>query len=258
MESLPRIEDIESIDKTYASLQRLLTSHKHNITQSALSLESEDEQLCINSLILTTIYNPQAAQLDQDFLKCLYEEQFIAKHKQDIATLKQYIERTHAQLRQNQHQPTSQPPAIRDPEEFIKHGTMLRNIDTGLEALKQNKEFKEYKQKIWNINHTEPFDDGGNEDIFIASQTISIICPITKKNFENPVKSRTCGHTFSKEAIQSMFRRSTSISCPVVGCSHQITQNGLERDIVMEETVKRELRKKSREVQKDPDDITEL
>ncbi|GAM26154.1 hypothetical protein SAMD00019534_093290 [Acytostelium subglobosum LB1] len=197
----------------------------------------------------------QSSQLDNVFLKTLYLEQFVNKHKQDLAALKNYVETTRRQLQAN---PNAQI-QFRDAEEFFKKEGMLTNVPKEADKLKSYKEFKEYKQKIWQVNHTEPFEDGvDNEDIFIASQTVNIICPLTKKPFENPVKSVTCGHTYSRDAMLSMLKRTKTVGCPVVGCNKSCNESQLERDVEMEETVKRELRKRSREVQKDPDDIMEL
>ena len=43
-------------------------------------------------------------------------------------------------------------------------------------------------------------------------------CPITGKPFENPVRNRICGHTYSMEGLDHILRSTGRKSCPVPGC----------------------------------------
>lgn len=51
---------------------------------------------------------------------------------------------------------------------------------------------------------TEPIDDD-DEDLAVASERISIKCPITLLPMKDPVTSQKCPHSFEKEAILSMI-----------------------------------------------------
>ena len=49
--------------------------------------------------------------------------------------------------------------------------------------------------------------DGENDDIVLGHVQISLICPLTKKFFEEPVTSKTCNHSYSKAAILEHIKK---------------------------------------------------
>lgn len=70
-----------------------------------------------------------------------------------------------------------------------------------------------------------------DEDLAIARESISTKCPLTLREFTNPVSSSKCPHSFEDHAIRDMIRNSTiytaanhgtrrekSVECPVGGC----------------------------------------
>ena len=70
------------------------------------------------------------------------------------------------------------------------------------------------------------FDDD-DDDIVMDKATISTKCPITFQQFKEPYTSNKCPHTFEKNAILDMIRRSgsnfgrggaRSVACPIPGC----------------------------------------
>eukprot|EP00055_Hartaetosiga_balthica_P005340 m.15513 g.15513 ORF g.15513 m.15513 type:complete len:213 (-) comp4487_c0_seq1:265-903(-) len=65
--------------------------------------------------------------------------------------------------------------------------------------------------------------DHANDDLMI-SQTqaeISLKCPLTTKEFVNPIQSKKCGHTFEASAVESYIARKGKFNCPVQGCKHR-------------------------------------
>lgn len=75
-----------------------------------------------------------------------------------------------------------------------------------------------------------------DDDVAIARERISTKCPLTLKEFGEPVTSRKCPHTFEKEAILELVRGSSTtvgggrarggrgggeraVRCPVSGCT---------------------------------------
>ncbi|EGG13275.1 hypothetical protein DFA_11036 [Cavenderia fasciculata] len=264
--------DLDQLIRNYDKLAQLSQNQRYNILQSALSLAEFDET------------SDMMAQLDTSFLETLYIDSFITAYKADLQSLRQYIESRNAainkivitntisiyfysrSLKRGQAQQAAVA-QMRDFQEFITHSEMIKSKITPqqLANLRKNREFKELKHQIWKVNHDEPYQDqeGGDqngddeEDIVLSSQSVNIICPLTKKPFEHPVKSSVCGHMFSRDAIYSMFRNNAQTQCPQIGCSKAFSKSQLERSVDMESTVKRELRKRSRS-QKDPDNITDL
>lgn len=74
--------------------------------------------------------------------------------------------------------------------------------------------------------------DADDDDIVMDRATISTRCPLTFQQFKEPYSSGKCPHTFEKNAILEMIRRSNTrlgggagrggeraVECPVTGCS---------------------------------------
>lgn len=115
-----------------------------------------------------------------------------------------------------------------------------------------NHQFKEAVQ----IDEIEDFDDDENrnhnressedDDIIIDRQSNvnigSIKCPFTQTVFVYPVKSKICGHTFEKEAveryIQTQAQKQEIPKCPLPGCSNLLTADQMIRDVKMEKLIK--------------------
>jgi len=96
-------------------------------------------------------------------------------------------------------------------------------------------------------------DDDDDDDIEMLPPTQgatsqSTKCPITGMYFQDPVKSKTCGHTYSLAGIQQCIGMGRSTKCPVPGCSNtQVTMDNVEKDLEMEFRVKQQLRRDERE-----------
>ncbi len=54
-----------------------------------------------------------------------------------------------------------------------------------------------------------------------------------------PVRSTVCGHTYSRNAIEDYIRRKRNgtASCPMAGCSADVTRDVLERDMDAERSM---------------------
>jgi len=69
--------------------------------------------------------------------------------------------------------------------------------------LQQHKKYKEFKAKVWNVNHSGSLPDQEDEDIVLDVNTqINTICPITRSEMVEPKKNPACGHTYSEQAIR--------------------------------------------------------
>jgi hypothetical protein len=81
-----------------------------------------------------------------------------------------------------------------------------------------------------------------------GSQANSLKCPLTSMLLEEPVKSKNCGHTYSKQAILNHLR--VRKQCPVAGCNnHTLNESQLEPDQEKEMQVRRERKRQEREAQ---------
>ncbi|EON69839.1 hypothetical protein W97_09102 [Coniosporium apollinis CBS 100218] len=99
-----------------------------------------------------------------------------------------------------------------------------------------------------------------DDDIAIQRERISTKCPLTLKEFVDPVTSRKCPHTFEREAILSLIRQAGSldrrrgvvahVQCPVPGCSTLLTAN----DVAVDQLLVRKIRRIQQSRQREDED----
>ncbi|SMQ50196.1 unnamed protein product [Zymoseptoria tritici ST99CH_3D7] len=109
-------------------------------------------------------------------------------------------------------------------------------------------------------------DDDEDDDLAVSKATISTKCPITLKEFENPLTSKRCSHSFESAAIKEMIGQSATrtapgpgqrggekaMRCPVGGCKELLSMNDLEVNKVLVRKIQR--LQKSRRLQEEGDD----
>ncbi|KAJ8587279.1 hypothetical protein M405DRAFT_852965 [Rhizopogon salebrosus TDB-379] len=115
------------------------------------------------------------------------------------------------------------------------------------------------------INDFIPREDGDESDdedeLEIGGVTQDFKCPITLMLLENPLKSSTCGHAFSGEAIRDYLKRCppSGKSCPAAGCSQKLTIVMMVADSGLEKRVRLAARRAQRdEDNSDADDNDEV
>lgn len=62
-------------------------------------------------------------------------------------------------------------------------------------------------------------DDDENDDIAVAREVISLNCPLTLRQMEEPYTHAKCKHTFEKSAIMEYLPARGNVQCPQSGCS---------------------------------------
>jgi hypothetical protein len=81
-------------------------------------------------------------------------------------------------------------------------------------------------------------------------------CPITGMLFEQPVRNKICGHTYSSAGLSQLLKNKKK-SCPIPGCTmNYLAMNMVEEDEEMKMKVKRfkkreEMERKKREMEED-------
>ena len=83
-----------------------------------------------------------------------------------------------------------------------------------------------------NAKKNEPGQAEDEEGLVELGSTLSIKCPLTQKEFEDPV-TNTCGHSYEKSAVENYVRGATRKKCPVPGCGKQIEVENLQKDLVL-------------------------
>ncbi|KAI5781201.1 zinc-finger of the MIZ type in Nse subunit-domain-containing protein [Geopyxis carbonaria] len=76
-------------------------------------------------------------------------------------------------------------------------------------------------------------DNSGSDsdELEVAQEKQSFKCPLTLRDFEEPVKSTLCPHIFEKSAIFGMFRRGNQgVECPMPGCNKLLTKESMKVD----------------------------
>jgi E3 SUMO-protein ligase NSE2 len=60
-----------------------------------------------------------------------------------------------------------------------------------------------------------------DDDLVIAGETLSFVCPLSLQEFTEPYSNQHCSHTFEKSAIVEFIRSSpnSTVQCPQTGCS---------------------------------------
>ncbi|KAJ2844259.1 hypothetical protein IWW36_005255 [Coemansia brasiliensis] len=116
----------------------------------------------------------------------------------------------------------------------------------------RNEKYRDFRQQLWDVNHEgEPMPrlfagqagDESDEELVIAGARLTYRCPVTTSWLVDPVTSKQCKHSFSKEAILNFIRSSRgSCACPVDGCSKTIRSSDLYADKLLERKVARHLR----------------
>ena len=95
----------------------------------------------------------------------------------------------------------------------------------------------------------ENANDDSDDDLAVSKTTISTKCPLTLTEFQKPLTSRNCPHSFEGEAILSLINQSHQrengrqgekvVQCPVGGCSQILKRGDLHTDAVLIRQIKR-------------------
>ncbi|KAI8322242.1 hypothetical protein GQ54DRAFT_239128, partial [Martensiomyces pterosporus] len=123
------------------------------------------------------------------------------------------------------------------------------------EKFGRDAKYREFREQIWDVRHEgEPMpslsgDLGGSagesegEDLVIAGARMTYKCPITATWLMDPVTSKICHHSFSREAILDYLRaHHGSCTCPVGGCAQTIRIQDIVPDKILERKLQRHLR----------------
>lgn len=117
-----------------------------------------------------------------------------------------------------------------------------------------------------NENENDDEEEEGEEELEIASERISLKCPLTLLTFQEPLTSTKCPHSFEKQAILDMISHSPTtvppsdggrnrvraVKCPV--CSVLLTAQDLRKDPVLSRRVRRMEAMMQREEEDDEDE----
>ena len=84
-------------------------------------------------------------------------------------------------------------------------------------------------------------EEEDDDDLAIAREQISTKCPLTLREFEDPITSKKCNHSFERTGILEFIggNRTGQAQCPVSGCRETLRKSDLEVDRVIVRQIKR-------------------
>lgn len=102
----------------------------------------------------------------------------------------------------------------------------------------------DFNRQVWQYEHPgqemPQEDDEDGDEVIMAYEKESFICPLSQSEFVQPVTSARCRHTFSRQAITAYLRQHRGGGrCPVPGCDQQIQQSELKPDKAVERRMAR-------------------
>lgn len=120
--------------------------------------------------------------------------------------------------------------------------------------VKTKPDWQDFQVLLTDLGFSVENDDENDADIVMTKQKESFICPISLKQYENPHKryvlvlcldavtplsqltsvsfnSKSCGHSYSLEAIKSLAGSSRSVMCPISGCTDPVVIAALTPDV---------------------------
>ncbi|XP_018414969.1 PREDICTED: E3 SUMO-protein ligase NSE2 [Nanorana parkeri] len=116
------------------------------------------------------------------------------------------------------------------------------------EELRRNDKFIQFKEQLKDLRKQmgvpseEPevnLDD--DEEIAVTQSIDNCICPITQVEMVNPVKNKTCGHSYEKAAIEKMIqdrqKKGKSARCPRIGCEYDVSIGDLVPDVALKRAI---------------------
>ena len=143
---------------------------------------------------------------------------------------------------------------VREAKEINPNQASLEDHDMVLEL--REKLGEKVKKRSRDDDDLEIVDNVGSDDVH------ALKCPITGMFFEEPVRSKVCGHIYDRKGLNQLFSMRKT-KCPIPGCSNNgLSLNQVEVDDEMKLKVRRhktreEAAKKKRDLDETMDDDDE-
>ncbi|KAG5937061.1 hypothetical protein E4U53_000079 [Claviceps sorghi] len=102
--------------------------------------------------------------------------------------------------------------------------------------------------------HGHEADDAEDDDIAVAREVISLNCPLTLRQMEEPYTHVKCKHTFEKSAIIEYLPARGNVQCPQSGCNQTMSKALFAQDFLLDEVMLRRIQR-SKQAQPGLDDM---
>ncbi|KAK4506431.1 hypothetical protein PRZ48_000163 [Zasmidium cellare] len=117
------------------------------------------------------------------------------------------------------------------------------------------------------VTNAQGDEDDSDDDIAVSRATISTKCSLSLKEFEHPITSTKCPHSFEKVHIFDFINQSNqrmppvngrpgekAAQCPIGGCQQLLSKSDLRVDPVLVRKIKRLQKAKEMEMEEDEED----
>lgn len=170
-------------------------------------------------LVFTSNGEFTASQLDE-LRDCM---QTYAECDQRVSHNRKVLAQIKGQLQQGQ------APPMEDYVEFLRQRSDA--LAANEPPASQHPKCKEFENTLADLTAAREDDD----ELQMVGADINLKCPITMSVYEAtggmvPLKSKQCGHTYSKSGVAMLFRKATTAKCPVQGCGETVTKGMLAPD----------------------------
>ena len=136
----------------------------------------------------------------------------------------------------------------------------LRLPKSSTNYIDKHSKMREFESKValelQKITEKESGDEGvdeitvtqDDEGELIATEVVSTIDPITRKEMTDPVKNTLCGHTYERDSILQIIRKHPKTKCPNAGCPNSNPVN--ENHLIVNSDVLKLIQKKNKKLKK--------
>ncbi|GAO14989.1 uncharacterized protein UV8b_00500 [Ustilaginoidea virens] len=97
-------------------------------------------------------------------------------------------------------------------------------------------------------------DDDDDDDVAVAREFLSLNCPLTLRQMEEPYSNMKCKHTFEKSAILDYLSGGGTSQCPQTGCHQEVSKSRFDQDFYLDEAILRRI-KRAKQAQRATDDM---
>ena len=126
-----------------------------------------------------------------------------------------------------------------------EYSRALQTIENNSVEITQEPNYLKVCKQLGEDQNQEEDDELAIVDNGVSDSVNKLKCPLTMTLMEDPVMSKVCKHSYSRNAIFQHLRNTRNTKCPVPGCiNNKMTMNELEDDL---ETKMRVRRYKKRE-----------
>ncbi|EJC98022.1 uncharacterized protein FOMMEDRAFT_129976, partial [Fomitiporia mediterranea MF3/22] len=125
----------------------------------------------------------------------------------------------------------------------------------------RDEDYIRFKSSIFEVQHpdqgmppltdfipSEEGDESDDDDVAVGGVSQVYTCPLSLRVLENPMSSKICKHSFSKDSIVEYYssNRSLKKKCPAAGCSELQGLSDFVPNLDLERKVKAHVRREQR------------